>query len=255
MRGQLDRADQFFNSNNFFDAITEYKRALFFFSDENLSFDANYKVGLCYKAGAKFDDAIKYFSLAEHNTDDVDKIFLAKTEIVRSNILRKTSERAIQLCQELELNSQFSSKRNEINYWRGWAYMLADDWENASGSFSSINQDNELKKLCDHVQKEKVSVTFAKVISYILPGAGQIYSGEFLSGLMSLVWNVFAGYLTVNAFLADRAFDGVVTGELLWLRFFRGNIRNAEKFAEIKNIEVANQALRYLQNEYKGIKP
>jgi len=255
LQNQFEHANLLFRNNNYFDAITEYKRLLFFPSDNNHAFDANYKIGLCYKAGAKFDDAIKYFSIAERNAETTEKIFLTKVESIRCNILRKTSERALQLCKELELEPRFSPKRNEIYFWRGWAYMFADDWESASDAFSEIDANNELKKLCDGVEEEKVSVTFAKVISYILPGAGQVYSGEILTGLMSFCWNLLAGYLTVNSFIAERAFDGVVTAELLWLRFYRGNVQNAEKFAEQKNSEVANRALRYLQNEYKGIKP
>jgi tetratricopeptide (TPR) repeat protein len=255
LHNQIERADQLFRNDNYFDAITEYKRFLFFSSDNNLIFETNYKIGLCYKAGAKFDDAIRYFSIAEKNADTAEKIFLTRTEIIRSNILRKTFGRALQLCKELEIEPKFFSKRDEIYYWRAWAFMLADDWENAANTFSLIDQSHELRTLCDRVQNEKVSVTFAKVISYILPGAGQFYSGEFLSGLMSFGWNFLAGYLTVNSFLAERAFDGVVTAELFWLRFYRGNVQNAEKFAVEKNVEVANRALRYLQNEYKGIKP
>ena len=88
-----------------------------------------------------------------------------------------------------------------------------------------------------------------------MPGSGAIYCGKFLSGLMSLGWNFLAGFWTINSFVEDRIFDGVVIAELVWLRFYRGAIQNAEEFAVEKNLEVANKSLRYLQNEYKGIKP
>jgi TM2 domain-containing membrane protein YozV len=133
--------------------------------------------------------------------------------------------------------------------------MFADDWKSASESFAKINSYHELKLLCDRVEKEKVSVTFAKVISYILPGAGQFYTGHYLSGTMSLGYSVLFGYLTINAFIEDRVFDGAAIGALLWLRFYRGNVQNAEEFAEEKNIVAANKALRYLQNNYQGNKP
>ena len=63
------------------------------------------------------------------------------------------------------------------------------------------------------------------------------------------------GYLTIDAIIDERVFDAFAVGDLLFLRFYRGNIQNSEKFAVEKNIEISNKALRYLQNNYKGIKP
>ena len=156
---------------------------------------------------------------------------------------------------ELEKDERFKKRAEEINYWRGWTYIFVDDWFSAARTFAKIDYNGELRKLCDQTAKDKVSVTFAKVISYILPGAGAIYSGKILSGIMSLAWNVAAGYWTINAFASDRVFDGLVVGELVWLRFYRGSIQNAEDFAVRKNIDISNKTLRYLQNEYKGLKP
>jgi tetratricopeptide (TPR) repeat protein len=252
---QFDHANNLLNQKQYFDAITEFKRLLFFDSTKSYLYEANYKIGESYKAGMKFDDAIKYFSLAELNTRNDEELFETKTQIIRTNILRKTTERAIRLCDELEKDERFKNKKDDINYWRGWALMFADNWKSAAKSFALINPKHELKLLAESTEKAKVSVTFAKVISYILPGAGAIYSGKFLSGLMSLGWNALAGFWTINSFIEKRAFDGIVVGELVWLRFYRGAIQNSEDIAIEKNLQIANKSLRFLQNEYKGIKP
>ena len=99
------------------------------------------------------------------------------------------------------------------------------------------------------------SVSFAKTISYIIPGAGQIYTGEYISGLLSLGWNILWGYLTIKSFIDERIFDGIVIANFLWLRFYRGNLQNAEKFAKEKNLIISNKAMNYLQFEFKGLKP
>ena len=252
---QFGYSNNLFNSKQYFDAITEYKRLQFFDSTKIFNYEINYKIGECYKAGSKYDDAVQYFSLAEMNARTDDELFDSKTQIIRTNILRRTTDRALQLCDELEKDQRFSGKSDQINYWRGWALILADNWDAATKSFAKINSNHELKKLAEQTEKAKVSVTFAKVISYILPGSGAIYSGKFLSGLMSLSWNLLSGYWTINSFIDDQVFDGVVVAELVWLRFYRGAIQNAEEFAIEKNLEVSNKSLRYLQNEYKGIKP
>ncbi|MCX6175645.1 MAG: hypothetical protein NTZ27_12905 [Ignavibacteriales bacterium] len=252
---QFDYANNLFNSKQYYDAITEYKRLQFFDSTKTFNYESNYKIGECYKAGAKYDEEIKYFSFAELSARNDDEYCDSKTQIIRTNILRRTTDRALQLCDELEKDQRFSEKSDQINYWRGWTYIFADNWEAAAKSFAKINSNHELKILAERTDKAKVSVTFAKVISYILPGAGAIYSGKFLSGLMSLGWNLLSGYWTVSSFIEDRVFDGVVVAELVWLRFYRGAIQNAEEFALEKNLEISNKSLRYLQNEYKGVKP
>jgi tetratricopeptide (TPR) repeat protein len=255
LTSQKNYADRLFNNQQYFDAVTEYKRLLAFDSTYAFSYGTSYRIGECYKAGAKFDEAIKYFTNAEKIAVTDSSVFDCKTQIIRTNILRKTSDRALQLCNELEKDDRFRRRIDDVNYWRGWAYMFADDWYAAGRAFAKINYGHELRKLADQTDQDKVSVTFAKVISYILPGAGSIYSGNILSGLMSLAWNAAAGYWTINAFTSDRIFDGIAVGELVWLRFYRGSIQNAEEFATQKNIDIANKSLRYLQNEYKGLKP
>lgn len=252
---QSDYADNLFKTKQYFDAITEYKRLLFFDSKKEYAYDVNLKIGKAYKAGAKLDEAINYFAIAEMNASAQAQKSNAKIEIIKTNILRRTTDRALQLLNELENDKSSAIEKDSLNYWRGWAYIFADDWKKAGEYFAKINSYNELKLLCNKVENEKVSVTFAKVISYILPGAGQIYAGHFGSGLLSLGYNVLFGYLAINSFASDRIFDGAAVGLLLWLRFYRGNIQNAESFAIEKNIETSNNALRYLQNNYQGSKP
>jgi hypothetical protein len=255
LSSQLAGADKLFENGSYFDAVTEYKRLLFFDSTGIYRFEASYNIGLSYKAGARFDDAVKYFAIAGNAARNDTELFNSKIQIVRSNLLRKTYARAHELLDTLERDKRFSGRSDEIAYWRGWAYMLSDDWNAAARTFAVIDFNHELRLLADRTDKSKVSVTFAKVISYILPGAGSIYSGNFLSGLMSLAWNAAAGYWTINAFIANRIFDGLVVGDLVWLRFYRGSLQNGEDFAIQKNLEIANKSLKYLQNEYKGTKP
>lgn len=252
---QFEFAVNLFKNENYFDAITEFKRLLFFDKDSLYQYNANFMIGKSYKEGAKFSDAIFYFSKAELNSKNNEEIYKAKIEIIRSNILRRTTERALKLLDELEFDKRFNNKNDEINYWRGWSYIFADDWQSAANYFGKISENHPLKKLCARVHNDKYSVQKAKIFSYIIPGAGQFYTGNYLSGILSLAWNALWGYVSINSLIEDRILDGLLTADLLWLRFYKGNIQNAEKFAVEKNIEISNEALNYLQFNYKGTKP
>ncbi len=255
LSNQLSYADSLFESENYFDAITEYKRLVFFDKSEQFNYHANFKIGLSYKYGGKYDEAIRYFSLSELTAKTDSQKINSLLQIIRVNILRRTTNNAFALLAQLEKDYSDKLDSDTILYWRGWAYIMADDWENASLMFDKIDSKHPLKKIADEVEDNKYSVTFATLISYILPGSGQIYTGNYLSGFLSLGWNVLWGYLTVHAFVTDRVLEGILMGGLLWARFYRGNFKNAEKFAIGKNIEISNKAYRYLKNNYKGIKP
>jgi len=252
---QYNFAKQLYANENYYDSITELKRLLYFDKSEAYNYKANILIGESYKHGSKFADAVKHFTLAEINAANSDELYYSRIKNVRVNILRRTTNRALDLLNSLEDDDRFSTKKDELNYWRGWAYIFADDWENAAFSFGEIDNQHELKLLAEKVEDEKYSVNFAKISSMIIPGAGQFYTGEYVSGLLSLGWNVLWGYLTIKSFVDDRIFDGIMVGSLLWLRFYNGNTYNAEKFAEEKNLLISNKALLFLQHGYEGEKP
>ncbi len=248
-------ADSLFLAENLFEAITEYKRLLFFDDSEIYDFEANYKIGLCYKLGGKYDDAIKHMKIAEKKCPDYKVRANVKMQIIRTNILRRTIPEALLLLEQVE--SQYSNKisLDSINYWRGWAYMINDNWVKASEQFEKIDSLHPLKILADSVSSKQYSEMFTKLLSFVLPGSGQFYTGNYLSGFMSLGWNVLWGYLTVHAFVTDRAIEGILIGGLLWARFYRGNFQNAEDFAIEKNRKISNYAYEYLAKKYIGEKP
>ncbi len=255
MERQLDYANNLFEKEMFFDAITEYKRLNYFDEKGLFTFHSNFRIGISYKKGAFIDNAILYLEKAAYCSSNPDQYYQAKLEVVKLNILRKTPEQALNLLDRLEAKEEFSYKSDELNYWRGWAYIFADDWRSAAKIFAKTREGKELEEICWKVATDKYSVTFAKVISYILPGSGLLYTGEVIPAFISLGWNVLFGYLSFEAFVEDRVFDGVVVAELLWLRFYRGNIQSAEKSAMEKNMAISNKALHELQNNYRGSKP
>lgn len=252
---QFNYAKKLYNNEKYFDTVTELKRLLFFDENSENNYKANLLIGKSYKQGAKFSDAIRFLTLAEIYAQNINELYETRIEIIRINILRKTTRRAFKLLDSLQTDERFADRKDEIKYWRGWAYMFADDWKQAAQTFAEIDSTHVLKTLAEEVDDELYSVSFAKTISYIIPGAGQIYAGEYISGLLSLGWNVLWGYLTIKAFIAERIFDGIVIANFLWLRFYRGNLQNAENFAMEKNLVRSNRALNYLQFEYDGLKP
>lgn len=250
---QKEYAESLFIGEKYFDAITEYKRLMFFDENKTYAAEAGLKIAYCYKSGGKFDDAIAAFSKMKENLL-VDKTDI-EIEIIRLNILRGTFSRAIALIEKIE--REVPEKQNELNYWKGWSYMIADEWQKAADVFgnSRAKGAETLRKLCISVSEEKYSLSFARTISYILPGAGHFYTGHFIEGIISLGWNALWGYNVVNAIKADRIFDAVMVGNFLWLRFYTGGSEEAAKFTESENRKIINEAYKYLSVQFEGKQP
>jgi len=255
LKDQFDYAKSLFDQEKYFDAITEFKRLLFFDKEGLYGFDANLMIGLSYKAGTKYNDALKYFSLSEMHSKNDEQYFNASILSARTNILRRTTLQSEKILNSLLANPKFDSRKEEIKYWLGWNYIFSNQWEKASEIFSEENLDTTLADICKSVVDDLYNENFAKYSSYIFPGFGQFYTGEYLNGLISLGWNVLFGYLTINSFAEERVFDGIMIANFLWLRFYGGNTRNAEKFAKEKNLIITNNALDWLQYNFKGSKP
>jgi hypothetical protein len=255
LQQQYEYANQLFNQEKYYDAVTELKRLQYFDEENKFSYQSNLLIGKSYKFGAKFDEAVKYLTLAEIYAKSEEEYFVAKTLNARTNILRRTTKRAERILNDLLNDPRFRSNEKEIKYWMGWKYIFSDDWEKAYEIFNENSLDTALASLCKLVDQEKYSVNFAKYSSYLIPGFGQFYTGEYISSALSLGWNILFGYLTINAFVEDRIFDAIIIGNFLWLRFYSGNIQNAEKYAVQKNLEISNKALEYLQYSFKGERP
>jgi TM2 domain-containing membrane protein YozV len=255
LENQYNYALKLYIREQYYDAVTEFKRLSLFDTEKKYEYNANEYIGMSYKMGAKFSDAILFFTKAEMNARNNEELFNSIIEIVRINILRRTISHAYDLLDSLKKDERFTIKSAEIDYWKGWADIFNDNWFEAAKEFSKVDSTKFLAEFCYNVEKEKYSVSFADILSHIIPGAGQIYTGNYFSGILSLGWNTLWGYLTISAFLDNRVFDGLVIGNLLWLRFYNGNLQNSVKYAEKENLDITNRALDFLQSGYSGKKP
>lgn len=248
---QYRLSDSLYKAEKYFDSITELKRLLFFDNEQRYTYKASALIGQCYRQGGKYTDALEWLTKAEMSTDNKELRNYVLLEKIKIYIIRRNTPKALRDIEHLFTTSADSSK---ANYWKGWAYIFNDEWDKGAECFARSNS-GELKQISEQNSSKLYNKTAVKIISYIIPGSGQIYTGHYFSGLLSLGWNILWGYTAINAFNADRVFDGVAVTSLLWLRFYNGNITNAEKFATEENRKISDTALDYLQQNYKGAKP
>lgn len=246
---QLEFADSLYFSQNYFDAIKEYKRVVFFDKEKSLTYYSYNQIANCYKYGRKFEDSYNFFSLALIEAKSSKEIFDCKINICRLNIIEKKTKNAHKILDELEKDLLFCVYEKEIKFWRAWTFFFERDYQKAKNIFKELDK-SELANLSEKLLEDSYSVQTAKILSTILPGMGQFYTGNYLNGLGSLLWNLLSGYLTISALSNERIFDGIVLSNFLWLRFYKGNLENAEKFAIDENEKIFNESLNFIYSNF-----
>jgi tetratricopeptide (TPR) repeat protein len=246
----IETGDKFFGDGNYDAAVTEYKRYIFFNANSDCLWEIYYKLGLAYRNQGAFGDAISALrqSIALTNSDSISqstKLAIAVIQIAD----RDYSGAEFDLL-NLSSFSDYPDICRNAHYFLGVCYLYAGRWENARKAFAEYykNTANDGYAEFDSLlfyrpgYKQKSTKT-ARLLSTFLPGAGQIYAGDWWDGLNAIAINTATGYLLTKAVI-DRSYEDLAISHIMMFqRYYRGNRYNAEKKAERYN-ENANQDFR-----------
>lgn len=251
---QFNYAQSLYGNEKYFDCITELKRLMLFDTSKVFSYRAQMLAGDCYKKGARFNDAAKYFNLAVQSAGSPQEEYFAMIAGIRNDILRNQPGMALYNLGRLAKDTAFSDLKKEIVYWRGWAFMRKGEWKNANKQFSMYGEDSVLINITKEAYEREYSPVKAKMLSIFLPGTGQMYSGSYISGLLSFALVVTGAVFTVKALISERLFDALIIGTLAQ-RFYMGSINNSVDYAEKENDMLYNEVFTFLESKFSGIKP
>ena len=250
---QLQRADSLLGDGKFYDAFIEAERLAFFDTLKVYACTADMLRGKCLKETGQFDRARGFFEDASLATNDRELKFEAEEEILKTLILQKRFTKFDDRIARLK--PVFPDKSTEFAYWSGWRHLFVGEWDEAKVKFQDAGASNHLIALCDSANDMSYSLTLGMLMSAILPGAGQVYAGEYVNPVITLAWVAFGSWLVTDAIKAQRYFDAFIEANYVLLRFYRGNLSYTYDLVTRKNKEIKNEILRFLQKNYKGPKP
>ena len=225
-------ADRLLELGNYKESITEYKRFIFFNPECEDTGYALYKMGLAYRAGRNWQEAIdaveaSILAAKDPKIADERRITLATTLIASGNYSLARLE--------LIRVSEFSDSPPlclKATYFAGVASLYMFDWDAAGKAFGDFysRHAGHLKEVNSILLKAKgsyKSVRLAKLLSTFFPGAGQIYASRWRDGLNALVLNgIFIGLLANSTYKKDYT-DALLAFSVL-TRYYKGNIYHAE---------------------------
>jgi len=113
---------------------------------------------------------------------------------------------------------------------------------------SDNKREKDLRELVYFVQSER---NYWKM-SYVIPGSGQILSGNLWDGIFSFLWNSGSVYLMYDGFKKEDMLGGCLS-LLVFLRFYIGNIYSSKKYEKenrLKEFRISMESLKkdYLRN-------
>ena len=254
---QFQFAEDYFQNGEFYRAIGEYKRFIYFFPLSDKVELARYKIGLCFLYGEKYPEAIKAFDELIEDYKNTRYALKSYLKISRAYVLLKRYDAALTHIKNVITISPNQEIKDEAYYQGGWIYLEMGLWEKAQKYFEEISVQNRknynLKKTIMELERKlplkRKSPTTAGLLA-IIPGAGHLYCERKRDALISFFLNgamIFAAY---EAFDHDLdVIGGVIT--FFELGFYSGNIYSAVSSAHKYNRNEKSKFLDYLKKNTK----
>jgi len=259
----LNLGDHLFNSGEYEEAITEYKRFVFFNPTSELVSHAHYKIGMVYRNEKRWAESLRALrqSIETARTESI----RGDRELAVSTILIASGNYSAAEFQLLRIESFSPDQilRRKAAFFRGIACLYSSKWKEArealqayfSGSMNEFPEDVVMRVNSALMETENLrykSSSLAKWLSTFLPGCGQIYADDWRSGLNALAVNSAIAYLVFGSF-AKGDYKDALLGLLVFSRYYFGNRFHAAQIAEKHNQRLneiwTRRILRILMND------
>jgi TolA-binding protein len=187
-------AQSLFAAGEYYRAIGEFQRFLFFQPQHPLASEAQLTIGLAFFCGERWLPAFEVFRQVTRATPDASVRAEAALWMAETRARGGDQAEAIRLYQALMRQYPGSVIAQRAAYLIGWSHLRQRQWTEAREAFAQVDTESPY-----HVSSERLaalldtppelpqrSPTVARVLSTVLPGTGQIYTGHTLDGLIGL---------------------------------------------------------------------
>jgi len=250
-------ADNQYISTNYKLALKEYQRAIFFSNNDSINYLYRQTANSFFKL-KKYKNAAYYYELS-YKTSKIDSI---KSEILFQKascyILTKKFQSAL-----LELINLPKSLNFYFNYRKNFYYAVIyfglEDFNNSKKYFLKLLNDNQIYKIqeVNKIFSKKRNLyspnpQIAKIFSIILPGTGQLYSGDIKNSFNSLV--LTSGLVVLSVYMAQYygILDAMLSTTPWLLRYYKGGYINSKKIATKKRNKRRDKSFKKLLNIVKN---
>jgi len=248
---QMGLGDYFFEDGDFYRAITEYKRFLFFFPESLRAEEALWKIASSYFQGKKWDEALSAADdfLKKHPSSPwAAEAILLKGRCWMEKREFSQARHHFLLAREMAPGTGVGQ---EAQWQAAVSFLREERWKEAAVEFRKVDRTSKTYSRAEYwaqglegiAQVPQKSPTTAGVLA-VLPGAGHLYCERYRDAGIAFVLNAAFIWGMVEAFRHENyVVGGILTFfELGW---YSGNIYSAISSAHKYN---RNKKKEYLDN-------
>jgi len=205
-------ADHLFETGEYYRAITEYSRFLFFFPEDPLVKLVRLKIAYAYQKGEQYPDARQRFEDLSRDYADQEIGREAWFQTAETLRLGKNYTKAVSRYQEF-IGAFPEDERSDLAFFKiGCIRLELHEWLDSAEAFSKVKSDSRLFADAAHLGQEAKRLSslplkkpaIAGTLSAIIPGAGQVYARRYRDGLSALLVNGGFIWGAVEAFGHDQ---------------------------------------------------
>lgn len=221
-----DIGDSLYFCQDYFNAITEYKRCLFYGDQDSIIILR--KIALSYYRRRKFEDAMEYYSRAYYITESKEVAVLLALTAIKAGSFQNAG-----LILEGE-NDSISLLLKALSF------GFAEEYDSASKILLSLGY-----YIPAYLRRGK-SIENA---SRFFPGLGLLFLGDFPLFFGTLILSGLGGYLTFYYAKKGLYYEAVASGLPLFLRFYNGGRWNTKTKLKILIRNYLNDILKDLEDD------
>jgi len=257
----LRLGDLYAGEGAFDQAITEYKRVLFFKQDEGMLSSVHARIASCYRAQQRWPEAIFHHRRSIQTATSLSEIEEREFDLITALFASGRENEAELHLLRLREYSLLDARR--VSLYLCVTFTYRGQWEKAAQELREAFPAEEVADIRLGEQIEKLERLFAEAeseprkspngavwLSTAVPGAGQLYAGDPWDGLNAFVVNAGLVTLIIAAVKQEWYLEGVLLFLYPLRRYYLGNRENARLAAERRNLAVDE---RYRQQLLKGI--
>ena len=255
-------ADSLFQEGDYLNAAHEYKRLLFLHPDTpRIDFIA-FRVAASYQNAGKLENAIRAYQLLIDTYPKSILVERAKNNIAQCHVLLGDSQQGLASLKQFLSEHKGSSLAPRVQFTIGMLHVDKGEWAQASRAWSDVYStypESSFAKVSDRLARTiknadtlpHRSPTVAGVLSALIPGSGQIYSGRTVDGLYTFVGMVVLG--SAGLYYADQErYEVAIPVGVLSVFFYGNGIYQSIQSARVFNVRYEEQFRNRLQQEIRG---
>ena len=255
-KAQMGLGDYFFADGDYYRAITEYQRFLFFFPASLRAEEARWKIASSYFQGKKWDEALSAADelLKRHPSSP----WAAEAILLKGRcwMEKKEFSQARHYFTRAKEVSPGSPAAQEAQWQSAVSYLQEQRWKEAAAEFRRVDRESKLYPRAerwaqgmDRIEEvpQKSPVT-AGVLAAVLPGAGHLYDERYRDAGIAFALNAAFIWGMVESFKRENyVVGGILTFfEIGW---YSGNIYSAVSSAHKYNRNKKKEYLDGLERE------